>query len=97
MNAAINELILWWSWVTQWWIGFSAKIVPCWNLLTQFLLENYLTVVSVSFAIAILACFMLRSIIKGDWDGRGPVLLTGFLFLVASAGLGFGFYQVGRV
>jgi hypothetical protein len=40
---------------------------------------------------------MLRNIIIGDGDGRGPVLLTGFLFLVASAGLIFAFYQVGRV
>jgi hypothetical protein len=40
---------------------------------------------------------MLCSIIIGDRDGRGPVLPTGFLFLVASAGRVFAFYQVGRV
>jgi hypothetical protein len=96
MNTVINELVQWWSFVVQWWNGFSAQIVPRWNLLIRFLLENYLATVSVSFAVAILACFMLRSIMMGSWDGRGPVLLTVFLFLVASAGLVFTFYEVGR-
>jgi hypothetical protein len=97
MNTVINELVQWWSFVVQWWNGFSAQIVPRWNLLIRFLLENYLATVSVSFAVAILACFMFRSITMGSWDGRGPVLLTVFLFLVASAGLVFTFYEVGRV
>jgi hypothetical protein len=96
MNAIINELILWWSFVVQWWNGFSAQIVPSWNSLPQFFLQNYLATVAVSFGVAILACFMLRNILTGSWEGRGSMLLTFLLFLVASAGLVFAFYEVGR-
>ena len=63
----------------------------------RFLLENYLATVSVFFAVAILACFMLRSHHDGQLGRTGTGALTVFLFLVASAGLVFTFYEIGRV